>query len=291
MGAKAHAPSEAMHSEAPPSAEPASTPAAAATPRRARDAAALRRRNRIAALLLGLLALAAWDLLVRVGDYPSFILPAPAAVARRLGAAVVDGSLLRHSLVTLSEIGLGLLLGLTAALLLGYVLGKNRTVEQVVAPYIVASQSVPIVALAPLLVIWFGSGLLSKVLVTALITFFPTLISTIVGLRSVDPDLRDLLRSLKASRRQTFTMLELPSALPVLLGGLKLSVILAVVGAVVGEFVGASAGLGFLINYARGVLDTPLLFVAILALVIIAQLLHGAVALLERRLLRWQRAG
>jgi NitT/TauT family transport system permease protein len=255
-----------------------------------------RRRSRsthslIAALVFIVGGLLAWDMLVRWQEYPPFILPSPLLVAQRFGTALVDGTLWRHTLVTLTEIVLGLLLGLAAALLLGYALGKNRTVEQMVAPYIVASQSIPIVALAPLLVIWFGSGLLSKVLVTALITFFPTLISTIVGLRSVDPDLRDLLRSLKASRSQTFRMLELPSALPVIFGGLKLSVILAVVGAVVGEFVGAQAGLGFLINYARGILDTPLLFVAILCLVLIAQLLHGAVVLLERRALRWQRAG
>jgi len=232
-----------------------------------------------------------WDLLVRWQGYPAFILPAPAVVARRFGVALADGTLLRHTLVTLAEIGLGLLLGLSAALLLGYLLGKNRAVERVVAPYIVASQSIPVVAVAPLLVIWFGSGLLSKVLITALITFFPTLIATIVGLRNVDTDLRDLMRSLKAGRWQTFRMLELPAALPVLFGGLKLSVILSVVGAVVGEFVGASAGLGFLINYARGILDTPLLFVAVISLVLIALLLHAVVAWIERRALRWQRSG
>ncbi|MEX1019070.1 MAG: ABC transporter permease, partial [Litorilinea sp.] len=182
-----------------------------------------------------------------------------------------------------------LLLGLSLALLLGYILGKNQTVERLVAPYIVASQSVPIVALAPLLVIWFGSGLLSKVLVCALITFFPTLVSTIVGLRTVDADLRDLMRSLAANRWRIFWLLELPSALPVIFGGLKLSVILAVVGAVVGEFVGANVGLGFLISLARGVLDTPLMFVALITLVIIAQTFYGTVALLEHLSLRWQR--
>jgi NitT/TauT family transport system permease protein len=137
-------------------------------------------------------------------------------------------------------------------------------------------------------VIWFGNGLLSKVLVCALITFFPTLISTIVGIRSVDTDLRDLLRTLQASRWQTFRMLELPSALPVVFGGLKLSVILAVVGAVVGELLGANAGLGHLINLARGVFDTPLIFVAILGLVVIAQVLYRTVEWVERRVLRWQ---
>jgi NitT/TauT family transport system permease protein len=130
--------------------------------------------------------------------------------------------------------------------------------------------------------------LLSKVLVCALITFFPTLISTIVGIRTVDADLRDLLRTLQASRWQTFRLLEMPSALPVVFGGLKLSVILAVVGAVVGELLGANAGLGYLINLARGVFDTPLIFVAILGLVVIAQALYLAVVLVERRMLRWQ---
>lgn len=181
------------------------------------------------------------------GDYPPFILPTPFAVAQKAFAVLADGSLLHHAAVTLL-IALGLTLGVGTALVLGYVLGKNRAVEQFVAPYLVASQSVPVVAIAPLLVIWFGSGLLSKVLVCALITFFPTLISTIVGLRTVDRE-RHLMRSLKANRWQTFRKLELPSALPIVFGGLKLSVILAVVGAVVTvQFMGASAGLGFLIS-------------------------------------------
>jgi NitT/TauT family transport system permease protein len=232
--------------------------------------------------------LAAWEGLVRWQEYPPFLLPAPALVWRKFLTVWGDGTLARHTSVTLIEIALGLALGLSAALVLGYLLGKNRTIERLVAPYIVASQSIPIVALAPLLVIWLGSGLLSKVLVCALITFFPTLISTIVGIRSVDPDLRDLMRSLRASRWQHFRLLELPAALPVLLGGLKLSVILAVVGAVVGEFAGADVGLGFLINLARGVLDTPLMFVAIITLVVIAQTLYLMVALLEWYCLRWR---
>ena len=257
---------------------------------RALDAGAFVRRHRallLAPLIIGG-AILLWDGLVRWQDYPPFVLPAPAVVARRFAQVIAEDMLWRHASTTLAEIFLGLLLGVTTALVLGYVLGKNRTIDRLVAPYIVASQSVPIVALAPLLVIWFGTGLLSKVLVVALIAFFPTLISTIVGLRSVDTDLRDLMRSLKATRTQTFRMLELPASLPVLFGGLKLSVILAVVGAVVGELMGASAGLGYMINLARGVLDTPLLFVAIISLVIVAQLLYGVIALLERRALRWQ---
>lgn len=237
-------------------------------------------------LVLGIIL---WDLLVRWRDYPAFILPGPDVVWRKFLIVAVDGSLWRHTSVTLMEIGLGLILGLSSALILGYILGKNRTIDRLVAPYIVASQSVPIVALAPLLVIWFGSGLTSKVLVCALIAFFPTLISTIVGIRNVDSDLHDLMCSLRANRWQIFRLLELPAALPVIFGGLKLSVILAVVGAVVGEFVGADVGLGFAINLARGILDTPLMFVAIFSLIVIAQVLYLSVSLIESICLRWQR--
>lgn len=240
------------------------------------------------ALLVVLGGVLAWEGLVRWQAYPAFILPGPLVVVRKFLLVAADGTLLRHLGVTLVEIGLGLAVGLSAALILGYLLGKYEAIERVLAPYIVASQSVPIVAVAPLLVIWLGSGLASKVVVCALITFFPTLINTIVGIRSVDPDLREVLHSLRATRWQTFMWLELPSALPVLFGGLKLSVILSVVGAVVGEFVGADVGLGFLINLARGVLDTPLMFVAVLCLIVLAQTLYGIVALLERRYLRWR---
>lgn len=231
----------------------------------------------------------AWEGLVRWQNYPTFILPGPQVVAARASTLIQNGLLWRHTQATLTEIGLGLLLGLSVALVMGYFLGKSATLDRLLSPYIVASQAIPVVAIAPLLVIWFGTGLLSKVLITALIVFFPTLVSTMVGVRSVDPDLHDLMRSLRASPWQVFTLLELPAALPILFGGLKLSVILAVVGAVVGEFVAADVGLGFLINLGRGVLDTPMIFVAVFALVIIAQTLYLAVSLLEAYLLRWRR--
>lgn len=236
--------------------------------------------------LIGMVALWAW--LVEWRAYPPFILPSPALVWRKF-LSMAAGSLWLHVGVTLMEIALGLGIGLSAAFVLGYLLGKHRSLERIAAPYIVASQSIPVVAIAPLIVIWLGSGLASKVAVTALITFFPTLVATIVGVRSVDPDLRDLMRSLRATRSQMFWKLELPAALPMILGGLKLSATLAVVGAVVGEFMGATAGLGYLINLGRGVLDTPMIFVAIFMLVLIAQALYLAVLLLEARLLHWQR--
>jgi NitT/TauT family transport system permease protein len=235
-----------------------------------------------------LLFLGAWQLIVWLGDYPAFILPSPGRVYDKGVRVAGEGLLLWHAGVTLTEILGGLLLGLPMAVVLGYAMAKSRSVERLLAPYIVASQAVPIVALAPLLVIWFGTGRLSKVLVCALTIFFPMLVNTIVGVRSVDPDLRDLMRSLRATRWQTLTKLEVPSALPMLLGGLKVSVTLSVIGAVVGEFVAADRGLGFLVNVARGNFDTPLMFVALFTLVAIALALYLVVVLAETLLLKWR---
>jgi NitT/TauT family transport system permease protein len=247
-----------------------------------------RRSHLFTAPVVILLFVGLWQAVVWLSDYPPFILPSPVDVATTLGRVVADGTLGRHAQVTLSEIFSGLGLGLLAATVLGYALARSPLLERLLAPYIVASQSVPVVAIAPLLVIWFGSGRLSKVLICALIVFFPVLVNTIVGIRSVEEDLRDLMRSLGATRWQTFRMLEVPAALPVLFGGLKIGVTLSVIGAVVGEFVGADQGLGFLINQARGLFNTPLVFVAILALVAITLVLYGTVMLLEMRLLRWR---
>ena len=185
----------------------------------------------VAIFLLG------WEALFRSAVYPAFLVPAPATVGARLLAVVADGSLLRHTLVTLQEVLLGLAVGASVALLLGYLIARSALLERIITPYLVALQAVPIVAIAPLLVIWFGSGLASKVLICALIVFFPMLVNTIVGVRGVAPELHDLMRALEATRWQTFRYLEAPAALPVLMGGLKVSATLSVIGAVVGEFV------------------------------------------------------
>lgn len=240
---------------------------------------------------LGFVAvLCLWQIVAVVGDYPSFILPRPIEVAQRAVTAITTGLLWRHLQVTLLEIALGFTLGFISATLTGYWLSKSRWAERLVAPWLVAMQAVPIVAVAPLLVIWFGFGLTSKVIVCALIVFFPILMNTIVGLRSVDRDWHDLLTVLRASPWQRFRLVELPAALPVLFGGIKVAITLAVVGAVVGEFAGAQVGLGALINIARGgVYDTPLLFVALLTLATLALLLYGAASWLEQRVVRWHR--
>lgn len=231
-----------------------------------------------------------WQTFTTFSDIPSFIFPTPLDVWEKFLSVIRDGSLLLHTLVTLQEVLLGLTLGLSAAILTGYFLAKSRAVERVLSPYIVASQSIPIVAIAPLLVIWLGPGIFSKVLTSALIVFFPVLVNTIVGLRSVPRELYDLLKSLQANPWQRIIKLEIPAALPVFLGGLRIGATLAVIGAVVGEFVGADKGLGFLVNVGRGLYDTSLVFVSVFTLVILALGLYGSVVFLESRLLSWKKA-
>jgi NitT/TauT family transport system permease protein len=241
--------------------------------------------------ILGLVSvtafLLAWHLAARFGGLPAFILPSPAAVWTRLLRALADGSLLSHSLVTLTEVLTGLLAGVLFATLIGYFVAKSRLLENLLSPYLVASQAVPLVAIAPLLVIWFGPGMFSKVLICALIVFFPVLVNTVVGVRAVPPALYDLMRSLRASRRQMLLKLEIPAALSVFLGGLRVGATLSVIGAVVGELVGADRGLGFLVNIGRGQYDTALVFVAVFTLIALALTLYGIVAFAERKLLVW----
>ena len=236
-----------------------------------------------------LLGLALWQSFTRFSNIPSFIFPSPSDVWTKFLVVMQNGSLIYHTFITLQEVVSGLLLGLTTAIITGYLLAKSPLVEQVLSPYIVASQSIPIVAIAPLLVIWLGPGIFSKVLTSALIVFFPVLVNTIVGLRSVPAELYDLMKSLQATTVQRITKLEIPAALPVFLGGLRIGATLAVIGAVVGEFVGADKGLGFLVNVGRGLYDTALVFVAVFTLVFLALALYGSVVFLESRLLAWQK--
>lgn len=244
--------------------------------------------KRLAASLLSLAAfLIAWKLLTVVTGTPAYILPAPEVVGERAVRAIGSGILWVHVWATLSEVVLGFALGAVTAAATGVALGKSVLIERVLSPYIVAAQAVPILALAPLLDIWFGGGLLARVLVCALIVFFPIAIATMVGIRSADPLLGEMLRSLGATPAQVTTRLEIPSALPVLFGGLRVGVTLAVIGAVVAEWVSASTGLGVLINIAdQGLFDTPLMFVALAALGIIGLTFYSLVVLLERRLIQ-----
>ena len=244
--------------------------------------------KRLAASVLSLAAfLAAWKLLTIVTGTPAYILPAPEVVGERALRAIGSGILWEHVWATLAEVVLGFALGAASAIGVGVALGKSVLIERVLSPYIVAAQAVPVLALAPLLDIWFGGGLFARVLVCALIVFFPIAIATMVGIRSADPLLREMLRALGASPAQQTARLEIPSALPVIFGGLRVGVTLAVIGAVVAEWVSASTGLGVLINIAdQGLFDTPLMFVALAALGIIGLSFYSFVVLVERRLIQ-----
>jgi NitT/TauT family transport system permease protein len=227
----------------------------------------------------------AWKLVVLVGGYPPFILPAPEVVGQRFVRAWADGIIEPHALATLVEIGLGFAVGAGTGLLVGYALARSALVERIISPYVVAAQATPILALAPLLALWFGPGLISKVVICGLIVFFPIAVSTMVGVRSVDRGLLELARSFRATRRQVLTTLEIPGALPSILGGMRVGVTLAVVGAIVGEWAGADRGLGVLVNLARGSLfDIPLMFATLATIAMVGIALYLVVVFAERRL-------
>ena len=226
-----------------------------------------------------------WKLIVVIGGYPSFILPPPETVFGRLIEAWADGQMAPHLLATMSEIVLGLIVGGTSALAIGYLMARSAFAERLLSPYLVAAQAIPILAIAPLLVLWLGTGLLPKVVICALICFFPIAVATAVGIRSVDNRLLELGRSLRATRWQIVRLIELPAALPQILGGFRVGATLAVIGAVVGEWAGADRGLAYLINFARGSLfDIPLMFAALVTLAAIGIFMYVVVILVERAL-------
>jgi len=226
-----------------------------------------------------------WQAVVVAGGLQPSILPPPLAVSERFLDAFAAGTIQPHLATTLQEIAIGFTVGALLGLLAGYVMARSPITERLLSPYIVAAQAVPILALAPLLAIWFGPGLLSKVLICGLIVFFPVTVATMVGIRSVDPRLLELGRSLRATRGQVLRTIEVPAALPSIFGGLRVGVTLAVIGAIVGEWAGASRGLGVLINLARGSLfDIPLLFATLLTIALVGIVLYLVVVLVERRL-------
>jgi NitT/TauT family transport system permease protein len=253
-------------------------PASARSTRRS----GLRRTAEIAAAFI--LFLVAWKLVVLLGRYPAFILPAPELVAEAFVTGWSDGTIPPHAGQTFLEVVLGFASGASLALATGYALGRSRLVERLLSPYLVAAQATPILALAPLIVLWFGNGLLGKVIVCGLIVFFPVAVATMVGVRSVDRRLVEMARGYRASRWQMVRTLELPAALPAIMGGLRVGVTLAVVGAIVAEWTGGERGLGVLINLSRGTLfDIPLLFATLVTIALLGIALYAVVVVVERR--------
>jgi NitT/TauT family transport system permease protein len=244
------------------------------------------KREALFSTLLGLSCLAAWEVAVRVGNASPLVLPAPSVVAQSLWQGLSSGYLWPHIAHTLSEVVLGLLLGASMGFAGGVALGESARLRGVLMPYVVISQVVPKLALAPLFIVWFGFGTLPTVVMTALICFFPLLENTATCVQQVDPHKLELFRMLRASPWQTLWRLKLPAGLPNIMAGMRVAVVLAWVGAVVGEFIGASRGLGALIIAAQGSMDTPLMFAVLAVITVCGLAFYKACEGLERHLLR-----
>ncbi|GAA4509395.1 MULTISPECIES: ABC transporter permease [Nonomuraea] len=239
-------------------------------------------------VFIGLLVV--WQAVVEIFDVSDILVPAPTAVAGSLVDGFQDGSLMTHSIVTLKEILIGFGIAVGSALVSAVLITQFRTVERVLFPLLILTQTIPKVAMAPLLIVWFGIGISSKVLTVALIAFFPLLINAILGFRSAAYEQVEMLRSFGASRMQVMRHLQIPSALPHIFAGLEVAVILSVTGAVVAEFVGSSAGLGYLIQASNFTLDVARTFAVIVVLSAVGIALHAVVVQLGKWLVFWTAA-
>jgi NitT/TauT family transport system permease protein len=241
----------------------------------------------IGMLMLALLVGVWWAVAV-LGNYPPYILPTPPAVAERLWSTLLDGTLITDFGATILEAGLGFLLASVVGIGLGYPIAHSRLLERLLSPYIAISQGLPVVAIAPLLIIWIRDDLARKVIIVALIVFFPILVNTIVGLRSIDRSMYEVARISGASTFQTIRYVELPLSLRTLLGGVRLGLTLSITGAVIGELIAPRSGLGFLLVQGQNLFDTRLIFVGLVSLAFLAMLAYIGVTILERVLINWE---
>jgi len=240
-------------------------------------------------LILLAIIVAAWEAAVRVFGIPFYILPAPSRIA---GVLVADRALLLgEAAVTLGEVMLGFAIAFVVGVTLALLIFSSRTVERAVYPLVIASQTVPVFAIAPLLVVWFGYGTLSKVVMAALIVFFPIVVNTVDGLRAADPDMVNLLRILGARPGQIVRRVRIPAALPFVFSGTRIAIATSVIGAVIGEWVGSTRGLGYLMIHANAQLHVDLVFAVITYLSVMATALFWSVSLVEWAALPWRRAG
>jgi len=243
-------------------------------------------KNWLVPCLALIIFLLGWELLIRIFAIPALIFPSPSLVVKALFGQF--GYLVSQGSVTLLESVLGFLLGGIAAFILATVFLFSATAEQAIYPYAIALKGIPLVALAPLIVLWFGTGLLSKILLAAIISFFPILVNTVEGLKSVDPEALELMAMFSASPLQVFLKLRFPQALSSLFAGMKVSSTFAVVGAVVAEFVGSQSGIGYVIKSSSYYLDTDLTFAAIIVTAVISLVFFWAIKLLERKVVFWK---
>ncbi len=244
---------------------------------------------RQAAIVIFIIAfvLLAWEILAQIQNIPTFFLPKPSDIARRFIVAWNDGTLARHVTLTWSEALVAFALAFVFSSALGYALAKSPLLEKIVSPFIIASQSLPIFAIAPFVLIILGNGFWSNALMGALVAFFPMLVNMIAALRNISVEQRQVMQSYAATSRQIFFKLELPATLPYIFGSVRVGITLSVIGVLVVELFWADRGIGFLLNFARGQFDTPLLFAGILALILMNLTMYISVALLQRALMPW----
>jgi NitT/TauT family transport system permease protein len=241
----------------------------------------------VSTLLSIVLLVIIWKLVIAIFDVSPFVLPQPEDVWTGVKELVKSDGFWSDVRVTLTETLVGFAIALVLGIVLGTILGRVVWLEQAARPVIVASQVVPKVALIPLFIIWFGFGMTSKIIIVALLAFFPILLNVILGVRSVDTGHRDVMRSLNASRWETFRRLEYPSTLPYILAGMEVGIVFAVVGAIVGEYLGGDQGLGYRIVTSLNNLQAETLFAVILVLTLFGFLLYLAVIALKRFLIPW----
>ena len=235
-------------------------------------------------ILLALLGI--WEAGVYIRDTPRYILPPPSKILVTLNEE--RAQLLKHSLVTLQEMMFGFALAISIGVPLAILMFEFPILEKAFYPYVIGSQTVPVFAIAPLLVLWFGFGIASKVMMAAIIIFFAIVLNTLDGLKSTDPDTVNLFRILRATRWQILWKVRVPWALPFIFSGAKIGISISTIGAVIGEWVGASAGLGYLMLYANASLETPLVFAAIFCLTLLGLGLFTIITLLERFAMPWR---
>lgn len=242
--------------------------------------------SRLYAGALLFILLLGWELSARVFHLSTLVLPAPSLVLEALWRGLHTGYLWPHIGQTSLELVLGLLLGCVLGFASGVVMGESVFLRRTLMPYVVTSQVIPKLALAPLFIVWFGFGTTPTVVITALICFFPLMENTLTSIQQVDAQRLELFRMLGATRWQTLWRLKIPAGLPGILAGLRVAVVLALVGAVVGEFIGASKGLGALIIASQGMMDTPLMFAVLLLITLLGMALYQVTLAVERWLLK-----
>ncbi len=246
-------------------------------------------KDRIKHAVLFIVLAALWEGVARAGFVPEFVLPAPSAIAGRLYQLFASGDIWPHLRATAVAVLSGFALGVGAGFLFGVLVAMVPAVEKYAYPYIVALQTVPKIAIAPLFLIWFGYGIASKIVIAALVCFFPVLVAVMSAFHTTDRDQLNMMHAFGASRWQIFRELRVRAALPTIFAGLEISAVFAVIGALVGEFVGAHVGLGYLITALNFNIDVPGVFAVLIILSVLGTVLHAVVRTIGRRLVFWIR--